>query len=205
MTEARAEQYDYGSKYTSAGRIGSLLIDRFYMGVERLFQQTESRTVLEVGCGEGFSTMRLAQLVHRRGELRSLDVEQRLVEAARARNPGVQIDLGSVYELPHPDGSFDLVCCMEVLEHLTDPRAALRELSRVSGRWLLLTVPREPLWRALNLCRLEYVSDLGNTPGHIQHWSRRGFLQLVGDYGRVVAVRTPTPWTQVLLEVRPAR
>jgi len=59
-------------------------------------------------------------------------------------------------------------------------------------------VPREPIWRALNLARGKYVRDLGNTPGHLGHWSRRGFLELLGGRLEVVAVRTPLPWTMAL-------
>ncbi len=42
----------------------------------------------------------------------------------------------------------------------------------------------------------------GNTPGHLQHWSRAGFLRLVADYFEVVEVRTPLPWTMALCRPR---
>ena len=90
-----------------------------------------------------------------------------------------------------------MICC-EVLEHLAEPRRALERLASISRRHCLLSVPREPLWRALNCLRGSYLGQLGNTPGHIQHWSRGAFLRLVGEYFEIVEVRSPIPWTVVL-------
>ena len=123
---------------------------------------------------------------------------------ARARHPDLTINVGSVYDLQYEADSFDLVVCMEVLEHLERPEAALEELCRVSRRWLLLSVPREPLWRCLNMARLKYLSELGNTPAHIQHWGSRAFREFVSQRAQLECVRTPIPWTQVLARVEPA-
>jgi hypothetical protein len=62
-------------------------------------------------------------------------------------------------------------------------------------------VPREPLWRALNLARGAYVRDLGDTPGHVNHWSRRAFTALLARHGEVVEARAPLPWTMLLVRV----
>jgi hypothetical protein len=74
-------------------------------------------------------------------------------------------------------------------------------MARVAGRHLLVSVPREPLWRALNLARGAYVHDLGNTPGHVNHWSKRGFVRTVARYGEIAEVRSPFPWTMLLVRV----
>ena len=109
---------------------------------------------------------------------------------------------GSAYELPFADGEFDLVAAIEVFEHLERPEAALAEMARVARRHVLVSVPREPLWRAANLASGRYLSDLGNTPGHIQHFSRRGIATLVGSAADVVQISGPLPWTVVLAAVR---
>jgi hypothetical protein len=90
---------------------------------------------------------------------------------------------------------------MEVLEHVPEPQAVLAEMCRVASRWLLVSVPREPLWRALNLARGAYLRELGNTPGHVNHWSRRAFTELLGGYGELVELRSPLPWTMALVRV----
>ena len=110
---------------------------------------------------------------------------------------------GDIARLPFPPLSFDLVMAIEVLEHVDDPVAALAELVRVSRGGMVLSVPREPIWRVANMARGKYLADLGNTPGHVQHWSRRSFVELVGSQLEVVNVSTPFPWT--MIEARPHR
>jgi hypothetical protein len=90
---------------------------------------------------------------------------------------------------------------MEVLEHVPDPGGVLAEMSRVASRWVLVSVPREPLWRVLNMARGEYLRDFGNTPGHLNHWSKRGFRKLLTRYGEIVELRSPPPWTMALVRV----
>jgi ubiquinone/menaquinone biosynthesis C-methylase UbiE len=103
--------------------------------------------------------------------------------------------------LPFADGEFDLATAIEVLEHVPDPEHTVAEMARVARGHLLVSVPREPLWRALNVARGAYVKQLGNTPGHVNHWSKRSFLELLRRHGEVRQVRTPFPWTMVLVAV----
>jgi 2-polyprenyl-3-methyl-5-hydroxy-6-metoxy-1,4-benzoquinol methylase len=103
--------------------------------------------------------------------------------------------------LPFGENEFDLAAAIEVLEHVPDPEHTLSEMARVASRHLLVSVPREPLWRGLNVARGAYVRDLGNTPGHVNHWSKRAFVSLVGRYGEVVEARSPFPWTMLLVRV----
>ncbi len=81
--------------------------------------------------------------------------------------------------LPFAAGEFDLVTAIEVLEHVPDPVHTLAEMARCAERHLLVSVPREPLWRMLNMARGAYWRELGNTPGHLNHWSRRSFVRLL--------------------------
>ena len=103
--------------------------------------------------------------------------------------------------MPFADGEFDLAGAIEVLEHVPDPEHTVAEMARVASRWLLVSVPREPLWRGLNLARGAYVRDLGNTPGHLNHWSQRAFVALLSRHGEVVEARSPFPWTMLLVRV----
>ncbi len=85
---------------------------------------------------------------------------------------------------------------------LDDPDHTAAEMARCArGGHLLASVPHEPLWRGLNLARGAYVKDLGNTPGHVNHWSRRGVEALLSRHGEVVETRSPFPWTMVLARV----
>ena len=84
----------------------------------------------------------------------------------------------------------------------TDPAGALDRLAELAQPWLIASVPREPLWRALNLFRFTYVSMLGNTPGHVNHWSKRGFARFLERRFEVVELRSPLPWTMALCRAR---
>jgi ubiquinone/menaquinone biosynthesis C-methylase UbiE len=91
--------------------------------------------VLDVGCGPGTITVDLARRVSP-GEVVGIDVAAEvLVEAERHRAEAgvtnVRFAAGDVYALDHADGSFDVVHAHQVLQHLTDPVAAIRELLRV--------------------------------------------------------------------------
>ena len=81
---------------------------------------------------------------------------------------------------------------------MPEPEATLAEMARVARGHLLVSVPREPLWRGLNMARGAYWRDLGNTPGHVNHWSKRGFVSLLSRYGTVEEARSPFPWTMLL-------
>jgi len=199
-----ANDNQFTDKYEKAGTIGGALIERFYSAVNELLSlasQPNDR-VLEVGAGAGFSTQRLLAKQPTL-QLTSSEFGPSLAAKCRALNPHTPVIRESVYQLAHPDKSFDGVIMLEVLEHLDDPDRALEALQRVARKFVILSTPREPLWRMLNMARLKYLSDLGNTPGHINHWSTRQLTRKVAPYFHVSEVRTPVPWTILLLQPRP--
>lgn len=194
---------DFFGKYTSSGRIGNRLVHRFFDSVIAMMRsRKEPGSVLEIGAGPGFSTARIAAALPERVRFEASEFDAELAQSARGRNPRVPISQESIYELNRADGSFDMVVCLEVLEHLEDPVSALRELHRVSRRDVILSVPREPLWCWLNMMRGKYLTSGGNTPGHIQHWSKSAFAHFVGTCFSVQSVATPLPWTVILATKR---
>ena len=87
------------------------------------------------------------------------------------------------------------------MEHLDNIDLALQELFRVSGKYIVISVPNEPLWRFLNFFRFKYMQYFGNTPGHINHWSPRELKLLISKYGKVLEVHKSFPWIILLAEV----
>ena len=153
---------------------------------------------LEVGCGEGV----IADLLQRRwGEVVALDLPDAGLRADWRRYHGPRFLHASAHELPFGDDQFDVVVAAEVLEHLPDPHKGLQEMARVGRRHLVLSVPREPVFRSCNLVAGRYVRDLGNTPGHLNHWSKRSFVSLLERHGDVVEARSPFPWTMLLVRL----
>jgi 2-polyprenyl-3-methyl-5-hydroxy-6-metoxy-1,4-benzoquinol methylase len=154
-------------------------------------------TILDVGCGEGM-ILRQLQVLEDRFVSYGLDIDGELLRVGQTIAPGARYLQGSIYHLPLPDQSHDLVICTEVLEHVQTPQNALLELSRVARNHCLFSVPHEPWWRAANMLRGKYWNSWGNTPGHINHWSAGEFVKFVEEYFQIITVRQPFPWTFVL-------
>ena len=186
-------------KYRSKNPIERRLMRGFFAALSGALPQEPPMTVLEVGVGEGEISARLRSL-YPEAHIVGVDLHDDAL-AAEWRTRGFIGVYADIAHLPFPPLAFDLVMAIEVLEHVVDPVAALAELVRVSRGGMVLSVPREPIWRVANMARGKYLADLGNTPGHVQHWSRRGFAELVGSQLEVVSVSTPFPWTMV--EARP--
>lgn len=182
-------------KYASSNPIERRMMEGFFGCFDRFVDAAAPQRVLEVGAGEGLVARRMLE---RRPDLAMaiLDLPDPELAANWSDIPvgGVQ---GSVETLPFPDRSVDLVMAIEVLEHVPDPDLALREISRVTNSDVIVSVPREPIWRIGNMARGRYLGDLGNTPGHIQHWSKSAFVRLVARHLEVVSVAAPLPWTMI--------
>lgn len=204
MTKIRdnSSYYDY-SKYLSRSALIRCLIDGYFNSVSKLYNQIPQpetlKSALEVGCGEGFSTEKLGKILPKDCILEASDIDQKSILHAKTKNPELKIIQEDIYNLDRHDNSFDLVFLLEVLEHLTAPEKALKELKRVTKNYLILGVPREPIWRILNVTRGKYLNKLGNTPGHVQHWSTKQIVDLLeSHFGTVLSVCTPLPWTILL-------
>jgi SAM-dependent methyltransferase len=111
------------------------------------------------------------------------------------RNPESSAQLlGSVDALPFAARTFDVVTCLEVLEHLNDPRPAALELGRVARRAVVLSVPYEPYFRLGNVLRGKHLSRLGDHPEHVQHWNLRTFGAFLETSFREVRLTEAFPW-----------
>lgn len=149
----------------------------WYRGRRRVLERTIARLdlpaparVLDAGCGSGRNMVEFARL----GTVTGIELSDASVAAARQREIG-EVVQGSVLEMPFGDDSFDLAVCLDVIEHLDDDRAALRELRRVlaPGGVLLVTVPAyQWLW-----------SGHDEINHHHRRYNRSTLLAAAGDAG----------------------
>lgn len=188
---------DFKGKYTRKNPLGKILINNFYKTLEKIASQIETNNALEVACGHGFSTQRLAKSFK---NLEASEYLEEIIDDARQLNPGMKIIRESIYDLQREDNSFDLIFALEVMEHLDEPEKALAELKRVTKKYCIISVPNEPIFRILNMARGAYLKDFGNTPGHINHWSKKSMTKLLSKYFKIKKVYTPLPWIVVLVE-----
>jgi 2-polyprenyl-3-methyl-5-hydroxy-6-metoxy-1,4-benzoquinol methylase len=189
-------------KYGSQNPVVRRLMARFERDLDELFGLAAPSSLLDVGCGEGVLVHRWAQQL---GDARvvGIDLQEDSIQAgwAERQAPNLEYRVMEAANLPFADGEFDLASAIEVLEHVPDPAHTIGEMARCANRHLLVSVPHEPLWRMLNMARGAYWSDLGNTPGHLNHWSRRAFVAQLSRHGEVVELRSPFPWTMLLVRL----
>lgn len=185
-------------KYASRNPISRYLVDQFLAAITDLYviAGPRDKTVLEVGAGEGKLAMHLLRTAPTPRRYLATDLTlDRMIPQLDAR---IETATASAYELPYASKSFDIVVCCEVLEHLAEPERGLAECARVARERVLISTPWEPVWRGLNMARGKYWASLGNTPGHVQHFSRGRLADLASLHLRILTMRRPLPWTAIL-------
>jgi 2-polyprenyl-3-methyl-5-hydroxy-6-metoxy-1,4-benzoquinol methylase len=189
-------------KYGSTNPVVRRLMAGFERTLDELFRRAAPGSVLDVGCGEGVLTARWASQLGG-GRVVGIDLEDRKLqdEWAMRRHPNLEFRTLMPGNLDFAQDEFDLAAAIEVLEHVPDPERTVAEMARVARRHVLVSVPREPLWRGLNVARGAYLRDLGNTPGHVNHWSKSQFVSFLARHGEVLEARSPFPWTMLLVAV----
>lgn len=183
-------------KYASTNPIEQRMMRGFFGAFDTMLAAVPSPArILEIGVGEGIVTQRVIERCPDASVV-GLDLPDDELAGNWAQR-GLSCVFGDATTLPFPNDSFELVLAIEVFEHLPDPDGALHELARVCSGQLIASVPFEPIWRAGNMARGRYLRQFGNTPGHVNHWTNRGFAKLVATQFDVAATANPMPWTMV--------
>jgi 2-polyprenyl-3-methyl-5-hydroxy-6-metoxy-1,4-benzoquinol methylase len=190
-------------KYGSTNPLVRRMMAGFERSLDELLGRADPQSLLDVGCGEGVLVHEWAKRLGAEKRVVGIDLEEESIQQgwAKRQAPNLEYKVMRAENLPFADEEFDLASAIEVLEHVPDPEHTLAEMARCAKHHLLVSVPREPLWRMLNMARGAYWSDLGNTPGHLNHWSKRSFTALLARHGKVAEVRTSFPWTMLLVRL----
>ena len=179
-------------KYHDSNPVVRFVLRRFFDRIGAAIAELAPASILDAGCGEG-------ELM-RRGVLpaavpvTSLDLNPASLAHFRAHSTGRDVVCASLHSLPFADARFDAVLSLEVLEHLSDPAAALDELARVARKAVILSVPHEPYFRIGNVLRGKHLARWGDHPEHIQHWNFRSFGALVRPHFHDVRLIDAFPW-----------
>jgi ubiquinone/menaquinone biosynthesis C-methylase UbiE len=188
-------------KYASKNPIERRMMEGFFTALDRMLEDLQPAVVVEIGAGEGRITERLVARFPS-ATVVGLDLPDTNL-AEEWDEIEVPMFFGDATRMPFVDASIDLVVGLEVLEHVPQPERALADIARVCRGAAILSVPREPIWRAGNMARGRYLRDWGNTPGHVNHWSSRAFEQFMRTRFAVTDVARPLPWTMVRAVPRP--
>jgi ubiquinone/menaquinone biosynthesis C-methylase UbiE len=192
----------YLTEYNSNNKIKKFLFKNFYKAIRDILSQilSPSDSIFEVGCGPGESSDRISKMLFDTNHFIVSDYDPRHVTMIRKMRPHLNVKQANVLQLEETDNAYDIVVILEVLEHIDQYEQALDEIFRVAKKWVIISVPREPLWRILNMLRLKYILKFGNTPDHSNHWSTSSLKKMLSKYGQVRKVYQPIPWSVVLVE-----
>lgn len=187
-------------KHTSKNPIQKFLINNFYSTLISLVKPLKAVSILDAGCGEGFTIERLSKSGIGKN-IEGVEYSKEAMSFGKKLFPHLTIKQGSIYDLPYKVNSFDLVVCTEVLEHLEEPAKALGEMLRVSRKYLIISVPNEPLFMLSNFLRGKNLSRFGNDEEHINHWNPLSLKKYLEKNGlRIMKTRLPFPWITILGE-----
>jgi len=186
------------NKYESKNPVVKLLMGKFFSDLNKIILPVKDEIVsaYDIGCGEGYITEYFSQMGI---PIEGSDISSRIVEIARKNHPSIIFSLRSIYDLSIIEKQFDLIIANEVFEHLSNPDIAIEQLKKISKKYILITVPNEPLFRMANILSLKYLKDAGNTPGHINHWSKKGVELFLTSHKLIIkTTKCSTLWTMVL-------
>ncbi len=186
MAISSAWQSPNKAKHERTDRISRWHLDAVMGTLHQLIEGTGANSILDAGCGEGFIT---AFLAHRNPKLKitGVDVVGEAIKEARLRCPSAQFREGNLLKLPFSDKSFDLVLCCQSLEHVENYARALLEMKRVTRRYVVISVPREPYFRIAN--RIFRLVGMCSDPSHLNYWTHHQFKELMQNYFRVLEMR----------------
>lgn len=190
-------------KYNTSNPVAKRLQAGFERSLNELFAKAAPGSLLDVGCGEAHHTHQWAQQLGESVRVVGIDLDDETLKSfwETRTAPNLEYKILKAENMPFEDNEFEVATAIEVLEHVPDPAHTISEMARVASKYLLVSVPREPIWRMVNVARGAYIKDLGNTPGHLNHWSKRSFIKELSKVGTVEEAHSPFPWTMLLVRL----
>lgn len=168
-------------KYSTIVGVGSIVpiqIEAYFLALNKYVD--ENAKILDVGFGLGYG---INILSIKSEEVNGVDVDEKVLDYCTntlvGKNPRLKIlKIFDGYNLPFPDDSFDVVTCVDVIEHVEDYDHLIKEMLRVSRKGVFLSTPNR---------RSEYTNKDGSPKNywHLREWSFEEFDEIVRKFGRI--------------------
>ncbi|MCK5459732.1 class I SAM-dependent methyltransferase [Candidatus Parcubacteria bacterium] len=187
------------SKYQSKNFLKKIFIKRFIKQIVKIIQELNIDNMLDAGCGEGFimhNTLRKIPKI----KIDGFDISEQALENAKKILPNNNFFQGDITDIKLPDNAYDLAVALEILEHLKNPEAALKELKRVTKKYCLISVPWEPFFSLGNLSCGKNIKRFGRDKEHLQFWNKKEIINLTSKYFNIIEVKIVFPWTVILVQ-----
>ena len=178
------------SKYENRNPLHQYLLRRFLTSATNAFLATGQRRIVEIGCADGYVYEFLRTHSGVDFEYQGYDVDGAALAEARRRFPTTRFEHGSIYEVK---AAADVILCLEVLEHLTEPAEAVKRLAAMPASYVIVSVPHEPWFRLGNLARGRHIGTLGNLPDHLNAWNKNTLERCWRPSSRSSATSHPFP------------
>jgi len=168
---------------------------------QTLIPKRNINTVLDVGCGNGYLCSQLKRNI---SAVSGIDLSKARIDDAKTRYPAILFLQGSAYDLPYDDNTQDLVTAVETIEHLENPGEAVKEMRRVSKKYILITVPYKKMNRDV-LC--PYCLKKHKLDGHLQIFDEKKLENLCSESGlkkkKIRRYSVPRPFEAKLAKFLP--
>jgi len=187
-------------KYFSKNPIKKFLIKKFLTKINNVFKKIDAKNILEAGCGDGYIIEYLNNNSAKKYAISGFDISDEKITHAAKINKHAHLYKDNIYNTSQKSDSFDLVLCLEVLEHLQNPEKALLELKRITKKYCLISVPHEPFFSLGNFMFGKNIRKFGRDKEHINFWNKKQVVNLINNYFHIRSIDTSFPWIIILAE-----
>jgi SAM-dependent methyltransferase len=187
--------------YNSSNRIACYLIDNFKTTILRIINKYKICKVFDIGCGDGHISLFLAQhgYIVEGGDINEILIRQANLDVIEKNlYDNAKFNIIDIFNFDFSSIKSEIVLCSEVLEHLDNVDDAVDKIYKIQADLFLFSVPTEPLWRILNMARLKYLKNFGNTPGHVNHWGYGEFKRFLERKFVILEYIFVIPWSIAL-------
>lgn len=190
------------------------IMNYFYRHIHQLIRMTITKKtitdVLDVGSATGEVIAKIA-LENPQISFKAIDIMQEAIDLSQKKYSNLRNLSFQKIDFIHDcmPNQFDLIMCLQTLEHIEDKfiRLFCEKIFSGAKNAVIVSVPHEPYWCLANIIRLKYWSRMGNTPHHIQHWTQKSFKKFISAIARekwganveIISISPLNLWTMVLL------
>jgi len=193
------KQHGNLQKYATQNPLQKALLKRHIHAICEMISSVSPHSILDMGGGEGFLASVYSD--HCSSSITIIDTDDEALQHGKKLFPHVRFIHGDIQQPSPSRNLYDLVLCIQVLEHLNEPLNALENLKSYSTRYCLLSVPHEPFFRIMNFMRMKNMLHLGDDPEHLQNWTMSSFSRFLKKANlKIIRKKSTIPWMTFLCE-----